>query len=99
MATVDLWQGESQFFFESLLQNGTIPVFAEDQRDHQPVVPRAHLAIAAVIAKKRSLTPRADIGWCPIERFRGGVKVGRRVTDIAGGKQIALADRLRSGAH
>ena len=98
VAPVNLGQGESQFFLERLLQNGKIPVLAEDQRDYQPVISRAHLPIVPVIAQKRSLAPRGNIGRRPTKRFGAGMKIGGSVPYVASRKQVTPADRLRSGS-
>ena len=58
---INLWRCESQSFFEGLLQYGNVPVFAEDQRHNEPVIPRTNLSIGSVIAEKRPVAPAHDV--------------------------------------
>ena len=42
---IDLWRSKTQLLFKRLLQYPDVPVFAEHQRNNNPVIARAHLAV------------------------------------------------------
>ena len=42
---IDLWRGKTQLLFKRLFEHADVAIFAEDQRNDDPVVARAHLAV------------------------------------------------------
>src|SRR5260370_17266453 len=71
---IDLWRSEAQFFLERLLQYRDVPVFAENERDDKPIVPRADLTIIPRVSKKSLLTPARDVCRRPTIVFRFSVE-------------------------
>ena len=45
LSPVNLRRREAKLLLKRLLQHRNVPVFAEDQRNHDPVIARAHLAV------------------------------------------------------
>ena len=56
----------SQFFFESLFHPLHVAVLAEDQRQHQPVIARAHLTVGAAITLEATTGPSRSIRHCEL---------------------------------
>src|SRR5205085_1785214 len=69
LTPVDLRRRISQLFFKRLFQDSGVSVFAEHQRNHQPVIARSHLAIRAVVSEDRRLLPARDIRRGPVMGF------------------------------
>src|SRR5215472_12359150 len=55
---INLRRGEAQLFFEGLLQDSKVAVFAKNQRKHQPIIARTYLTIRPVVPGKSLLAPR-----------------------------------------
>ena len=66
LPAIDLRRRKTQLFFKGLLQNADVSVLTKDQRNHQPVVARAHLAIGPGIACERPLLPARNIRRLPV---------------------------------
>ncbi len=90
---VSFWRRNSQFLFKSFLKSADIPVFAEHQRNYQPVVARAYLAIGAVISEKCAILPARNVRSIPCCRNGFGMEVGTLVPQIRNSDRLALADR------
>src|SRR5258708_6461456 len=83
LLSIDLGRSEAQFFLKCLLHHRNVPVFAENQRDDEPIVPRADLTIIPDVSKKCPLTPARDIGRLPTIRFRLFVEGGSLMMRIS----------------
>jgi len=94
LAAIDLRSGEAEFLFEGLLEHADIAVFAEDQRNDQPVIARADLAVGAMVATKSGAGPVRNIGRSPVVYFGFFVEGGGIVANIASGEGMAFGDRL-----
>ncbi len=99
LLTVDVGRGKAELFLERLADHVDVAILAEDQRDHQPMIARPDLAIAAVIAEEGALLPGTNIGRMVRTERRGGVHAGRRVAHVAGGDRLAGRDRNHSPPH
>src|SRR5438046_1911840 len=81
---VHLRRGESQLLFKRLLQHRNVPVFAEHQRNHDPVVARAHLAVRSPVSQEfpffpETLRPRDGYyAWSAILRAGSAPLLSRR---------------------
>ncbi len=50
LLAVEFWPRVTKLFLEGIAQGLDIAGFTKDQRDHQPIISRANLAIGTVIA-------------------------------------------------
>jgi hypothetical protein len=92
LPAVDVGWGVAELLPEGLLEHPHVAVLAEDQRDHQPVVGRAHLAVGAVEAEEVASFPARDVGWRPRERRAGRSIVGGGMDDVVGREGRAPRD-------
>ena len=90
---------KTQFFLECLLQHADIPVLAEHQRHHDPIISRADLSVAPPVAEKRSLPPTGDLRWSPAKVVCLLVECRGLVVDIADRKKPAPRDGLNRFPH
>ena len=98
LAAIDLRESEAEFFLEGLFQDGEVAVFAEDERNDQPMIAGADLSIAAVIAEEAAILPFGNVRCMPLGASGAGVEIGGRVTNVARRKEIAAMNRLGGGA-
>src|SRR5215831_4709064 len=99
LATVNLRRSKTQFFFERLLEYADVAVFAEYQRDNEPVVARADLAVGAAVTAEFLACPTRDVGRSPAEFFRLFMEGGGVVANIACRQQIAFPDWFNGFAN
>src|SRR5579862_2615068 len=92
LLTIQLGHGEAQFFFESLLQNLDVLVFAKNQRNDEPVISRAHLPIGAAISEKCLILSARDIRRSPVEIARLLVKRRGLMLNVARRDEISRGD-------
>ena len=69
----------AQVRYQGIFQHLNVAVFAEYQRDNQPVVGRAHAAVGAVVALEGAVLPAAHVGRLP-----GGALLGVLVVAVGG---------------
>jgi len=89
LAAVELRRGETQFFFERLLQNLYVLVLTKNQRNNEPVISCANLAVGPAISHKRLAIPRRHIGWHPVEFARLLVKGRSLVVEVTGRQKFS----------
>ena len=99
LMTIDLRSGEPQLFREGLLQDSEIAIFAEDQRQNHPMVPRANMPIASMKTLKGFGFPGAHIRRRPCLRRILTMKSRRAMAHIECGDGFAARDRTNSFAH
>ena len=89
----------AELFFERLAHLLHIAVLAEDQRQHDPVVARAHLAIGAMKAHEGALGPRRCVGQRSGRGVTDGGVVAGAMADVARGEQSAARNGFNGFAH
>jgi hypothetical protein len=89
LAAVELWRSETQLFFERLLQNLYVLVLTKNQRNNEPVISCANLAVGPAISHKRLAIPRRHIGWHPVEFARLLVKGRSLVVEVTGRQKFS----------
>src|SRR3989442_576611 len=98
MTPVNWRSHKSQLFLECVLENLQVPVLTEYERNNQPIIARANLAIATVITEEFALAPAGNIWSGPIVGLRFVVERRRCMTDSDRRQQFSLANRLRGSA-
>src|SRR4029077_10052080 len=88
--SIDLRQSKTELFLKRLLEHRKISVFAKNEREHQPVIPRADLTVAAVISGKCAPAPGRNIGRRPPVSAGAVAEIGGCVADVLSGKQPSL---------
>ena len=73
----------SQLFFECFTQRFNIAVFAEDERQHEPIISSAYLAICAMVSIECTLLPFRNIRCGPFLVMTFGRKSVGVVTKIS----------------
>src|SRR5208337_2519615 len=89
----------AQFFFKGLAQRVDIAIFTKHQRNHEPVVARANLAIFTVIATESALLPARDIRGRPVKMGVSAREVRCVVLHIPRAQQAAARDRLTHASY
>ncbi len=84
----------TKLFLEGIAQRFDIAVFAKDQRNHQPVIARAHLAVGTMVTVKSARRPTRDVGRSPGVFAYLGAKTGGVMLHVARAEQAAARDRL-----
>src|SRR5881296_2643570 len=75
-------------------RNLQVPVLTEYERNNQPIIARANLAIATVITEEFALAPAGNVWSGPIVGLRFVVERSRCMTDIARRQQLSLVNCL-----
>ena len=88
----------AEFFFESFAHAVDIAVLAEDERKHEPVVARSHLAVGAMVAHEGAESDREASGSGEGDGMALRSVFAGAMTDVAGGEQAAARDGLGSFA-
>jgi hypothetical protein len=57
LPAVNLRRCKPQLFLKSLFQDADVVVFAEHERDNDPVISRANLSISSPVSEKLALLP------------------------------------------
>ena len=99
LPSIHLWRGETQLLFKRLLQHPDVPVFAEHQRNNDPVISRAHLAVRPAISREFPLPPSRHIRRRPAILFRFLLKRCGLMVDVARGQQFSSPDRRDRFPH
>ena len=89
----------AQFFFERFAHAIDVAVLAEDQREDEPVIACAYLAVGAVIAHEGAAGPGRGVG----KREGDGMALcsvsAGAMAGVARGEQAAASDGLGSFAY
>jgi len=93
------WLVVAQFLFKGLAQRIDVPVLTKDQRNHQPVVASADLAILARVPEECASFPASYVRSGPGGVDGLGVKSGGVMHHIHGGEQAAACNGLVGAAH
>ncbi len=62
LTAVELGRSETQFFFESLLEDLYVLVLTKDEWNDEPIVPRADLPVGAAVSLKSLALAAGDVG-------------------------------------
>src|ERR1700761_7041154 len=94
LLAVKFWPSVAKLLLESIAQRFDIAVLAEHQRNYQPVIARAYLAVRTMVTVKGTRRPGGDIWSRPGIFAHLGAKAGGIVLHVARAEQAAARDRL-----
>src|SRR5580698_406788 len=89
-------RGKPKLLFKGLLQRVDISVFTKDERYHQPIIPRADLSVASLVAQEGTIAPPPGFGRCPVEMLVILTKGSRLVRYIPRGDCFSSLNFLSS---